>query len=166
MYLVDIKTTGNGSFNYLPIKFTINGPIGVTTVAGQDFQCKAQPLFRGSIHSVDLTSNGVSYGSSEIVNFNRQPNIEFKSGKDAQLTPIVSNSRIVDVIVNDGGSEYNSPPNLIIRGEGGFVRLTPIIDNGRIISVSVQNGGLGYVSGSTKIEVEGFAGKMDLLKRN
>ena len=37
-----------------------------------------------------------------------------------QLTPIISNSRIVDVVVNDGGSEYNSPPNLIIRGEGGF----------------------------------------------
>ena len=57
--LVDIKTTGNGSFNYNPIKFTIDGPIGVTTVAGQDFQCKVQPLFRGSIHSVDLTDNGV-----------------------------------------------------------------------------------------------------------
>ena len=39
-----------------PIEFTINGPIGVTTVAGQDFQCKVQPLFRGSINSVDLTS--------------------------------------------------------------------------------------------------------------
>jgi len=166
--LVDIKTIGNGSFNYLPIEFTINGPIGVNTVAGQDFQCKAQPLFRGSIHSVDLTSNGVSYGSSEIINFNRQPNIEFKSGKDAQLTPIISNSRIVDVVVNDGGSEYNSPPNLIIHGEGGFAALTPIIDNGRIVSVSVQNGGLGYISGSTKIEVRaaGQDGSAEAVIRN
>ena len=166
--LVDIKTTGNGSFNYNPIKFTIDGPIGVTTVAGQDFQCKVQPLFRGSIHSVDLTDNGVAYGSSEIVNFNRQPNIEFKSGKNAQLTPIVSNSRIVDVIVNDGGSEYNSVPNLIIHGDGKYCRLTPIIDNGRIVSVSVQNGGLGYVSGSTKIEVKaaGENGSAEAVIRN
>ena len=166
--LVDITTVGNGSFNYLPIEFKINGPIGVTTVAGQDFQAKVQPLFRGSINSVDLTSNGVSYGSSEIVNFNRQPNIEFKSGKDAQLTPIISNSRIVDVIVNDGGSEYNSPPNLIIHGEGGYCQLTPIIDNGVIISVSVQNGGTGYVSGSTKIEVQpaGDGASAEALIRN
>ena len=152
--LVDISTIGNGSFNYLPIEFIVNGRIGVTTVAGQDFQCKVQPLFRGSIHSVDLTSNGVAYGSSEIINFNRQPNITFSSGKDAQLTPIVSNSQIVDVVVNDGGSEYNSVPNLIIEGEGSFAKLTPVIDNGVIVSVSIQSGGKGYVPGSTKIEVQ------------
>jgi len=99
-----ISLIGNGSFNYLPIEVKLDGIVGVNTVSGQDFQCKVQPLFRGSIQSVDLTDNGVAYGSSEIINFNRQPNISFNSGKDAQLTPIVSNSRIVDIIVNDGGS--------------------------------------------------------------
>ena len=166
--LVDITTVGNGSFNYRPIEFILDGPIGVTTVAGQDFQAKIQPLFRGSINSIDLTSNGVSYGSSEIVNFNRQPNITLKSGKDAQLTPIISNSQIVDVIVNNGGSEYNSPPNLVIEGEGRFAQLTPVIDNGVIVSVSVQSGGLGYVSGSTKIIVRpaGEGASAEALIRN
>ena len=166
--VVDFSTIGNGSFNYRPIEVTINGTIGVSTVAGQDFQCKVQPLFRGSIHSVDLTSNGVSYGSSEIINFNRQPNIEFKSGKGAQLTPIVSNSRIVDVIINNGGSEYNSPPNLIVEGEGGFAKLTPIIDNGTIVSVQIMAGGLGYLPKSTKIKVEpaGKNGSADAVIRN
>ena len=166
--LVDIKTIANGSFNYNPIQVTINGKIGVSTVAGQDFQCKVQPLFRGSIHSVDLTSNGVSYGSSEIINFNRQPNIEFKSGKNAQLTPVVSGGKIVDVIVNDGGSEYNSPPNLIIEGEGSFAKLTPITHNGEIISVQVMSGGFDYIPGSTKIKVEpaGKNGSADAVIRN
>ena len=166
--LVDISTIGNGSFNYLPIEVTLNGIIGVNTVTGQDFQCKVQPIFRGTIQSVDLTNNGVAYGSSEIVNFNRQPNISFNSGKNAQLTPIVSNSRIVDVIVNDGGSEYNSPPNLIIKGEGGFAKLTPVIDNGIITSVRIMSGGSGYVSGSTTIEVEpaGKYGESEAVIRN
>ena len=166
--LVDIKTSGNGSFNYLPIEFTLSGRIGVTTVTGQDFQCKIEPLFRGSIHSVDLTSNGVSYGSSEIVNFNRQPNISFKSGSGALLTPIISNSQIVDIIVNDGGSDYNSPPNLIIRGDGKFAKLTPVIDNGTITSVIIQSGGRDFVSGSTSIEVQpaGKFGEAEAVIRN
>ena len=152
--LVDISTIGNGSFNYLPIEVKLDGIVGVNTVAGQDFQCKVQPIFRGTIQSVDLTDNGVSYGSSEIINFNRQPNISFNSGKNAQLTPIVSNSRIVDIIVNDGGSEYNSPPNLIVTGEGRFAKLTPIIEGGVITSVKIMSSGSGYVSGSTNIQVE------------
>ena len=75
-----------------------------------------------------------------------------KSGKNANLLQSSVILRIVDVIVNDGGSEYNSPPNLSFKVKVDSVT-TPIIDNGVIVSVSVQNGGLGYVSGSTKIEV-------------
>ena len=166
--LVDISTIGNGSFNYLPIEVKLDGIVGVNTVVGQDFQCKVQPLFRGLIQSVDLTDNGVAYGSSEIINFNRQPNISFNSGKDAQLTPIVSNSRIVDVIVNKGGSGYNSPPNLIITGEGRFAKLTPIIEGGVITSVKIMSGGVGYVSGSTNIQVEpaGKYGETQAVIRN
>ena len=166
--LVDISTIGNGSFNYLPIEVKLDGIVGVNTVAGQDFQCKVQPLFRGSIQSVDLTDNGVAYGSSEIINFNRQPNISFNSGKDAQLTPIVSDSRIVDIIVNKGGSGYNSPPNLIVTGEGRFAKLTPIIEGGVITSVKIMSGGSGYFSGSTNIQVEpaGKYGETQAVIRN
>lgn len=166
--LVDISSIGNGSFNYLPIEVKVDGIVGVNTVAGQDFQCKVQPLFRGSIQSVDLTNNGVAYGSSEIINFNRQPNISFNGGKEAQLTPIVSNSQIVDIIVNEGGSGYNSPPNLIVTGEGRFSKLTPIIENGVITSVKIMSGGAGYVSGSTNIQVEpaGKYGEAQAVIRN
>ena len=156
--LVDTFTTGNGSFNYLPIEVSVKGTIGITTESGQDFQCKVQPLFRGSIQAIDLTSSGVGYGSSEIVNFNRQPNVNFNSGSGAQFTPIVSNGRIVDVIVNEGGTGYNSPPNLIVTGEGNFCQLTPIVDNGVITSVQIMRPGQDYVPGATNITVEA-AGK-------
>ena len=37
-----------------------------------------------------MTNNGVGYGSSEIINFDRQPLIELSKTVDAQLTPIVN----------------------------------------------------------------------------
>ena len=149
----NIKSEGNGTFNYKPITVTVQGTIGVNTLTNQDFSCKVQPIFRGSIDSIDITDEGIGYGASEVLNFNRQPIVRFNSGSDAQLTPIISNGRIVEVLVNEGGSGYNSPPNLNITGIGSFARLTPIISNGAITEVKVIGGGAGYASG-TDILVE------------
>tara|TARA_B100001142_G_scaffold131600_1_gene133153 strand:+ start:4547 stop:16651 length:12105 start_codon:yes stop_codon:yes gene_type:complete len=142
----NIKSEGNGTFNYNPIAVTIQGTIGVNTLTNQDFSCKVQPVFRGSIDSIDIIDEGIGYGASEVLNFNRQPVVTFNSGFGAQLTPIVSNGRIVEVLVNQGGKEYNSPPDLSISGIGSFARLTPITLNGVITEVKVISGGAGYSS--------------------
>ena len=142
----DLKSEGNGTFNYTPITVSVQGTIGVNTVTNQDFSCQVQPIFRGSIDSVDITDEGVGYGASEVLNFNRQPVVTFGSGKDAQLTPIISNGQIVEVLINMGGSGYNSPPDLELTGIGSFARLTPIISNGAITEVKVISGGAGYSS--------------------
>jgi hypothetical protein len=147
--LTNIKSEGNGTFNYNPITVTVRGTIGVNTLTNQDFSCKVQPIFRGSIDSVDITDEGIGYGASEVLNFNRQPVITFNSGSDAQLTPIISNGRIVEVLVNEGGKDYNSPPDLAISGIGSFARLTPIISNGAITEIKVISGGAGYSSDTT-----------------
>ena len=140
----NLLSTGNGTFNYEPITVRVQGTIGVNTATSQDFSCQVQPIFRGSIDSIDVTDQGVGYGASEILNFNRQPVITFNSGEGALLTPIISNGRIVEVLVNMGGEGYNSPPNLTISGIGSFCRLTPIIENGSITEVKVISGGAGY----------------------
>ena len=46
--------TGTHTFNYEPITVTLNGEIGVITATGQDFQAKLQPLFKGSLKSVQV----------------------------------------------------------------------------------------------------------------
>ena len=117
---VNIETTGVGYFNYKPITVSVEGVVGVSTLSGQDFGCKVQPIFRGSLDSVDVTEGGVGYGSSEILNFNRSPVVRFKSGEKAKLKPIVSNGRIVDVVVIEQGSEYFSTPDLVVEGTGQF----------------------------------------------
>ena len=145
--IVDILSEGTGSFNYKPITVSVEGNIGVTTSSGQNFSCIVQPVFRGTIESVDLTSGGVGYGSSEVINFNRQPDITLKSGESAQLIPVVNNGIIVDVIIQSGGNGYNSPPDIKVNSATGkHAALTPILNGGKIVDVVIAKGGIGYSS--------------------
>ena len=144
---VNITSTGTGHFNYKPITVTVTGLVGVNTSFDQEIDCTVQPIFRGSITNANVSSEGVGYGSSEILNFDRKPNITLNSGADAQLTPVVVNGTISEVIVNKGGSAYNSPPNLIVA-DGKYCKLTPILENGVIKSVVVVSGGIEYKNDS------------------
>ena len=69
---INLKSVGSGvhSFNYPPIDVKVIGNIGISTLSGQDFSAKIQPIFRGSIDSVHLTANGSEYGSEEVINYN------------------------------------------------------------------------------------------------
>jgi len=152
---VKLQSTGIGThtFNYTPITVTIDGVIGVSTRSGQDFNAKVQPVFRGEIKSVFVSNGGSNYGSQEILNYNRQPTISANSGTGAEVIPVISDGKIVEVLVVSSGSGYNSPPDLIIEGSGQGALLTPIIQDGLIIEVKVITGGFGYVRGSVKIRV-------------
>tara|TARA_B100001094_G_scaffold63763_1_gene59721 strand:- start:2514 stop:14540 length:12027 start_codon:yes stop_codon:yes gene_type:complete len=150
---VDIKGVGDGTFNYEPITVNINGITRITERNGQDFQCKIQPAFRGSIDSIDITNRGSQYGSSEIINLNREPEILFEGGQQAQIKPVINNGRFVDIIIDNSGREYISPPDLIIIGNGKYAKLTPIIENGKLVDVNIINPGIGYVDGQTSIAI-------------
>ena len=152
---IDLTSTGSGThkFNYPEIKVSVKGRIGVSTLSGQDFNAVIQPVFRGQIQSVFVESGGSKYGSEEIINYNRQPLFELNSGSGIELTPVVSNGHIVDVLVNSSGSGYNSPPNLEVVGDGVGAILTPIFSNGSLVEVKVIYGGIGYNSNNTSIVV-------------
>lgn len=153
---VKLNSVGFGThiFNYPEIKVELIGNVGISSIGTTTFEASVQPIFRGEITSVHLTSGGVGYGSSDVINFYRQPTFELKTGKSAELTPIVSyNGKITEVLVNSTGSEYNSPPTLVINGVGTGAVLTPVISNGKIIDVKVIDGGIGYNSGSTSITI-------------
>ena len=148
---VDIDSVGSGShtFNYPTITVSISGEIGINTVSGQDFTAKIQPVFKGSVESIHLTDNGVGYGSSEIINFNKQPVFKLLSGRDAELLPIINNGKIEQVLVTNNGFEYNSAPQLVVNGEGSFAKLTAVISNGQIERVIVENPGINYTDTTT-----------------
>jgi hypothetical protein len=150
---VDIQSEGSGSFNYKPISVRVDGITGVSTRTGQDFNAVVQPIFRGPISAFDVSNNGVGYGSSEVINFDRQPSITFVNGAQANVTPVISNGKIVEVVINNGGYGYNSPPNLTISGSGNFAVLTPEISGGKITNIKVVKSGAGYRQGDTFVTV-------------
>ena len=79
------------------------------------------------------------------------------SGKNAQLSPIISNGAITDVIILNGGTLYNSSPDINVIGDGIGAVLTPILSDGVLTSIKVVSGGAGYTDAETSITI-GFPG--------
>tara|TARA_R100000005_G_scaffold3959_3_gene2152 strand:- start:1559 stop:13723 length:12165 start_codon:yes stop_codon:yes gene_type:complete len=145
--------SGNHTFNYEPITVSVQGKIGVSTFTGQNFEADVQPVFRGTIESVQVTDNGVGYGSSDIIDFDRQPLVTVFSGHNAELLPIVSNGRIQEVLVTKSGSGYNAPPDLIVSGSGKNATLVAVLNNGEISRVIVKDPGSDYTPDDISITI-------------
>ena len=149
---VQLKSTGTGyqTFKYPDIKVNVQVSYA-TTVTGN---INITPLVTGEIIGSYLYEEGTDYGST-ILNHQINPKIDILNGKNAELRPIVVNGRIVDVIVANQGSEYNSLPdvNVISTGEGTGAIVRPVITNGQITDAIVINGGIGYDTPTTRVEV-------------
>jgi hypothetical protein len=153
---VNLTDVGSGLhiFRDEPIQIKLIGSVGVTTFTNQTFDAELQPVFRGPVESIFLENGGSNYGSEEILNYNRQPELILNSGTGAELRPVVSNGSIVEVFVVSSGTGYNSPPDLFVSSPSGFgAILTPVIDNGFLVSVKVISGGVGYEHSTTSIDV-------------
>lgn len=147
------ENSGNHYFNYPEIKVEISGKIGISTLPGQDLTAKIQPVFSGKITSVFIENPGKKYGSENIINFEKKPVIEIESGRNAQVTPVISNGTISRVVVNSPGTGYQQIPELIITPSQNGAILTPVISNGKLVEVIVINGGFGFNQQDTLITV-------------
>ena len=156
---------GTHSFNYDPIVVTVQGLVGIDPIEGKDFQCIPQPLFRGEITSIHLTNNGVGYGASEILNFNRQPRIDMYTGVSGELLPVVANGQIIDVAIQNRGQSYNTPPSISITGVGTGAELVPEIVNGQLRSIRIAKPGIGYGASTTSLNVIS-AGEFGIFNSN
>lgn len=146
--------TGIHALTYRPIEVKLEAPIGVNTTGSQNFSAIINPIFTGEIFSISLKFGGSNYGDANILNYNRQPNIQLNSGVNAQLTPIVSTAgRIIGVIVNNQGSGYNSPPKIQILGSGDGAVLTPVVQDGKLVEVKIIESGFGYKQVDTILNV-------------
>jgi len=152
---VDITSVGVGThiFNYPDITATLIGKVGISSVGTETFKASILPIVRGTVQSVHIENSGSNYGSEEILNFDKQPQILLNSGSNAQVKAIVSGGSIQEVIVLNSGSGYYSTPDLIIDGEGSGAVLTPIIENGLLVSVTVIEKGTGFNESTTSIDV-------------
>ena len=152
---VGLTSTGNGLqfFNYPEIKISVIGKVGISSIGTETFEARVQPIFRGSIETIDLYEKGVGYGVTNIIDFHRKPTISYSQGGGAELSVITYLGVITEVIVLRPGSGYISTPDLIIDGVGNGAVLTPIVEDGEIKSVFVVEGGRNYNPFSTRVTV-------------
>ena len=167
---VSLGSTGTGyhNFAYPDIIVSLNyAPVGFGTTTQTVETVILTPTVRGSIIDAYLYETGTGYGSS-ILNFENKPIISIKTGKNAQLEPIIVDGKINAVNLQYGGEEYFSIPNLNIidsSGKGSGASLRAVIMNNKISSVEIINPGIGYSSLDTSIMVVA-AGKNALLDVN
>jgi len=152
---VKFNNIGSGYqiFNYPKINFSIEYSsvgLGSTQFRGT---IDATPIVRGKIADIYVYESGVGYGSS-ILNYHKKPSISIKNGKEAQIKPVISNGRIIDISVQYSGSEYYSIPELKVIGDGTGASLKPVVVNNKIVSVTIINSGIGYSPSNTSIIVE------------
>jgi len=154
--------TGEHTFYTPPIQLEILGTPNSVDVSGnlasiggtfENSQALAVPVFTSSVTNIFLKSGGTEYGTPEIINFNRKPNVLLSSGKDAVLQPIVINGGISEVYILNGGSGYTSVPDIVVTGDGAFASLKPIISEGKIINVEVIDSGKNYKKQNTILTV-------------
>lgn len=145
--------TGENFFNYEPIEVKVAGKVGISSVITKDFNAILNPVFRGEIYSIFIVNEGRDYGSNSILNYNRQPLVVLDSGSGCQLSPVVYDGKIVDVVIQSNGNNYISPPDLVVRGNGRGCILSPIIQNGKIVDIKIISSGLGYLQKNTSISV-------------
>jgi hypothetical protein len=147
---VDIQSTGSGYhiFQYQPITVTANVSYGSSFTGSLNFT----PIISGNIADAYLYESGTGYGSN-ILNLHNKPLITVKTGKNAQLNPIISNGRIIEVQILSGGYEYYSIPEIVVQGDGSGAIIKPVILNGSIVGTVVLNSGIGYNPLTTNIQV-------------
>ena len=137
---VEFTTQGvdNHNFAYRDITLTVDAEFdGVTGVI------TATPQVRGEIVDLYLYETGTGYGST-ILNFHKLPDVTFKSGKDVEIKPIISDGKIVSVQITNPGTEYTSAPDLTVDGVGIGAKLRAVIANEKVTSVVILNEGVGY----------------------
>ena len=154
---IDLTSTGGEEhvFNYPPITVEIIGDLQIPTLnqSSANFECQIQPVVRGEIKSIFVKNSGLQYGNQEIINYQEQPNITFKSGKNGDIGLTIEDGRITSAFVLNPGVEYNSPPTLVVNGDGRGAVLVPIIQSGSIIDVVISSSGTGYTTSSTSVDV-------------
>ena len=151
---VDISGIGSGYhvFQYPPITVTATVSFGSTLTGTLNFT----PIITGPIVDAYLYESGAGYGST-VLNLQKQPLVSVTNGRLAQLNPIISNGRIIEVQILSSGTEYFSTPELIIEDEdnvGSGAILRPVIVDGKIDDVIVINEGIGYDPNTTTIRVK------------
>jgi hypothetical protein len=159
-----LNTLGLGThiISYPPIQVKIESlsAIGSTSI----IEPILKPIVVGSVEDVFLEDGGVSFGSTDILNFHRRPFVGLSSIRsEALLNPIIVDGSIVGVQIINKGIGYRQDVDIIIEGPGRFAELEPIIENSSLVGVIVISGGIGYIKTDTTCRLQNRGTGLELL---
>ena len=145
------KITGIGTglhvFNYpaitVDVSVSIANTVGVIT---------ATPIVTGNIKDTLLYEGGTSYGS-KVLNFHNRPAVNITTGTGAEFRAVISDKKIIDILVTQPGNNYFSPPDISVISESGSGCVARAIVNasGQITDVVVITTGNNYIASDTKV---------------
>jgi hypothetical protein len=150
---VNLNSIGSGThtFKYPPIQVVVETTSGISSTA---ISPVFVPIVLGEFESIFIENYGTNYGSSDIINFNRRPDVKIQTpSTEALLNPIILEGKIVGVQILSAGSGYGEDIDIKITGFGKYALLVPKVENGKITDVSVVNPGLGYVNKQTSLQI-------------
>ena len=159
-----LNTLGFGThiISYPPIEIKIESlsAIGSTTIINPILK----PIILGSVEDVFLEDGGVSFGCTDILNFNRRPFVGLSSiQSEALLQPIILDSSIVGVKILNKGRGYRKDVDIIIEGTGKFAELSPVVEDGALVAVNIISSGIGYASTTTTLKLKNRGVGLKLL---
>ena len=99
------------------------------------------------VESVEILEPGL-YGSV--------PTVELVSGRGASVRATVTNGQITDLIIDNPGEYYSTPPLVVIRdsaGKGRLAEYTSVISNGELTGFELINGGSFYTQENVVVDI-------------
>lgn len=135
-------TSSKYKISYSPIRISIEGKLTSNGISTTGYSAELYPVIRGEFTEVRVQQSS-NYGNTYL-NVEDSPKINIVKGQSASLNPIVSNGKIVDVIVISSGSNYYNSVEIEIEGVGVGAKLHPIIQNGSVTDVKIVRSGIGY----------------------
>ena len=149
---VNFETTGVGTqfIKYPDVEVEIKVSYS-STITGT---IVATPFVRGEIEQV-YVDNGGYYGS-DIINFQKNPDIKIQLGQGARVKPLIVGGQILAIQILNKGRNYPDTPDLVIEdtsgaGRGAVVRA--VVIDGEIEEVVIINPGVSYGENTTDIKV-------------
>ena len=114
----------------------------------------------GPISKVNITNPGARYM--------QDPTYELTKGSSATGFVTVSNGRIIQATIINGGQQYNSPPVVTIKDNantGSGAIIVPTMSAGAVTGLKVINGGINYSDNGVTLDIA-EPGSGDILLPN
>ena len=114
----------------------------------------ATPYVRGEIAQVYVNEGG--YYGSDILNFQKNPEIEIVGGIGARIKPVIVLGQVLGVQILNKGRNYPLNPDVIVEDSTGAGRgavLRAIVTDGEVEDVLILTPGIGYNPDTTSIKV-------------